>query len=358
MKEKLMSTSPCPSRYERTYGALLGLAYGDALSFPALFHRTFQFPDKRRDFLWNTNRDLARQRIIRLTLPFTHRIAPETLEPFPTDDTEYAVFTAQTLLGQTGTPDQQTFLAAWQAQILPQAATVLTGFSERAAIENLRRGILPPASGNDNPQHYDDSAVCRAVPIGLYCAGDPARAATLAQLDAQISNAEDGIYAARAMAVAIALLADGAALPQALERAREELPGESWIARGDQIAQACRTEADGPQDLLLLLTTRLINSVYSYGNAAPETLPAAFAIAETCGGDLQAAVLLANSIAKAADSLPAMVGALCGAAQGSAALSPRWRAQLNTCRGLCLPFVAGTQLDTLAAHFANAKTES
>ena len=34
------------------------------------------------------------------------------------------------------------------------------------------------------------------------------------------------------------------------------------------------------QDLLLLLTTRLINTVYSYGNAAPETLPAAFAIIE------------------------------------------------------------------------------
>jgi ADP-ribosylglycohydrolase len=346
----MMDTTSTPSRYERIYGALLGLAYGDAIGFPALFHRTFQFPAKRRDFLWNTNRDLARQRIIRLTLPYTHRLAPETLEPFPTDETEYAVFTAQTLLDSTGTPDEQTFLAAWQARIVPQAEALLTGFSERAAIENLRRGVMPPASGNDNPQHYDDSAVCRAVAIGLYCAGDPERAAGLAQADAQITNAEDGIYAARAMAAAIALLADGIALPLALERGRAELPAESWIARGDQIAQSCHDEADGLQDLLLLLTTRLINSVYSYGNAAPETLPAAFVIAEACGGDLQAAVLLANSIPKAADSLPAMVGALCGAIQGSAALSPRWRAQLNVCRGLCLPFVADAHLDTLAAR--------
>ena len=67
------------TRADRAYGALLGLAYGDALSFPADFHRTFQFPAKRRDFLWRTNQELAQRRVIRVTLPFTHRIAPETL---------------------------------------------------------------------------------------------------------------------------------------------------------------------------------------------------------------------------------------------------------------------------------------
>jgi ADP-ribosylglycohydrolase len=348
-----MTLAQTNSRYERTYGALLGLAYGDAIGFPALFHRTFQFPAKRRDFLWNTNRDLARQRIIRLTLPFTHRLAPETLEPFPTDDTEYAVFTAQTLLACEDEPVAQIFLAAWQERLVPIADTVLTGFSERAAIENLRRGVLPPASGNDNPQHYDDSAVARAVAIGLFCGGEPDRAATLAGYDSQITNAEDGVYAAQAMAVAIALLVSGTTIAAALARARTYLPPDSWIAYGDRIARQCHDEAESPQDLLLLLTTRLINSVYSYGNAAPETLPAAFVIAEACDADLQAAVLLANGIPKAADSLPAMVGALCGAVQGSRALSPRWRAQLMTCRGLCLPFTADVRLDEMARQLAH-----
>ena len=121
---------------------------------------------------------------------------------------------------------------------------------------------------------------------------------------------------------------------------------------GDRIARQCRAEADSPQDLMLLLTTRLINSVYSYGNAAPETLPAAFALAEACEADVQAAVLLANSIPKAADSLPAIVGALCGAVQGLDALSPRWQAQLTACRGLCLPCTAGVRLDDLAHQLA------
>ena len=339
--------------FEKSYGAILGLAYGDAIAFPALFHRTHQFLEKRREFLWRTNRDSARNRILRLTMPFTHRNAPETLEPFPTDDTEYAVFTAQTLIAAREI-SADTFARAWRELIVPLSDQVLTGFSERAAIENFRRGLEPPATGNDNPQHYDDSAVARAVPIGLFCASGPGRAAQVAQLDAQVTNAEDGIYAARAMAVAIALLASGANIGDALARARQEFPADSWIARGDAIARECVRDANATQDLLLALTKRLINTVYSYGNAAPETLPAAFAIIEMCCGDLQSAVLLANAIQKSADSLPALVGALCGAHQGANAISETWRVQLNECRGLCLPFVAGTRLDVIASRFCEA----
>jgi len=343
------------TRFERCYGALLGLALGDAIGYPALFHRTFQFPAKRRDFVWNTNRELARERIIRLTLPFTHRIAAETLHPWGTDDTEYAVWTARTLLQAGDDAGAAALLRAWQTEMLPAADSVLTGFSERAAIENLKRGVLPPASGNDNPQHYDDSAVCRAVAIGLFCAGDEARAAELAEAEARISNAEDGVWAATAMAMLIAALADDAPLDEALARARARFPAGSWIAHGDDIARECLGATSDPQELLLLLSTRLINTVYSYGNAAPETLPAAFAIAEALPGDLLAAVLLANGIPKAADSLPAMVGAICGTFHGSNAISPRWREQLDECRGLCLPFVAGARLSELAQRLADPR---
>jgi ADP-ribosylglycohydrolase len=345
--------TPILTLRQRAYGALLGLAYGDAIGFPALFHRTFQFPAKRRDFLWNTNRDLAQQRVIRLTLPYTHRLAPTTLEPFPTDDTEYAIFTAQTVLAAGGRPTLDDFVNAWQSRVLPCAEQVLTGFAERAAIDNLRRGLLPPITGNDNPQHYDDSACARAVAIGIASAGDSTQAAAVAQLDAQVTNAEDGVYGAQAMAAAVAQLVAGVAIDGAMATARSYFPPNSWIAQGDQTAQQCREAATAQQDLLLLLTTRLINSVYSYGNAAPETVPAAFVIVEACQGDLHQAVLLANAIPKAADSLPALVGALCGAYQGADVLSPTWQRQLNHCRGLCLPFVAGVQLDQIAQALIN-----
>jgi ADP-ribosylglycohydrolase len=183
------------------------------------------------------------------------------------------------------------------------------------------------------------------VPIGLYCAGNPDRAARLATLDAQITQAEDGIYAARAMAAAISVLAAGGKIMEGLNRARLEFPAGSWIAHIDQIARKCLAEADSTDSLVLLLSQRVINTVYSYGSVAPETLPAALVIAEKCGGHLQEAVLNANVIAKAADSLPALVGALCGAHEGIGAISGSWRQALSVCRGLCLPFLAGANLE-------------
>lgn len=329
---------------ERFTGAMLGLAYGDAISVPALFHRFQMMPRRRHGFLWRTNQSQDEMNISRLTMPFTHRDLAEKLEPAPTDDTEFALLTLRALLAESGEVTQQTFTAIWQLDVVPNSENVRSSISERAAIENFRHGLLPPHTGSDNPLHFEDSAVVRAVPVGLFYAGDPARAAHLAEWDASVTQAEDGVYAARAMAAAIALLANGASIAEATARARQELPEGSWIAYGDSIAQACRDESDSPETLALLLGQRLINTVYSYGNAAPETLPAALVIVEACEGDLYRAANLANTIAKCSDSLPAMVGALCGAYQGEGVIGAQWLSVLTTARGYCLPFLAGVNI--------------
>jgi ADP-ribosylglycohydrolase len=331
----------------RFLGAMFGLAYGDAIGFPALFNRFQALPMRRRAYVWRTNQQHSAQNIARLTLPFTHRIEAETLEPSPTDDTEWALLTLRALLNADYEPTQDTFLRPWQADVVPNANDVKSSFSERAAIENLKRGLLPPATGNDNPLHYEDNAVARAVPIGLYGAGDPERAADWAELDAQITQAEDGVYGARAMAAAVAVLANGGAIADAVTRARREFPPESWIAYNDAVARGCLAETETIDDLIVLLALRVINTVYSFGSLAPETVPAALAIAERCGGDLAVGVLQANTLAKAADSLPAMVGALCGAHQGIGAIGALWRERLATVCGVCLPFLAGTKLEDL-----------
>jgi hypothetical protein len=36
---------------------------------------------------------------------------------------------------------------------------------------------------------------------------------------------------------------------------------------------------------------------------------------------------------------------LCGAYQGIGAISAQWQQALSTCRGLCLPFLAGAKLE-------------
>ena len=340
--------------FEHIYGGLLGLAYGDAIGFPALFHRFGDraVPRKRHDFLWRTNRDLDAQGIATLMLPFTHRLPPATLEPCPTDDTEFALLTLGALADGPAEPTRDSLLAPWLERVLPNAAEVRCSFSERAAIENLRRGERPPVTGNDNPMHYADSAVPRALAVGLFAPGQPDRAARIARLDAEITQAEDGVYAAQAMAAAVALLAGGSPLAQALEAARACLPAGSWIAHGDAVARACRNEAESPEDLALLLSTRLINTVYSYGNVAPETLPAALALVDICGGDLVRACAAANLIPKAADSLPALAGALCGALGGPGATPRAWRGALAEVRGLALPWLAGARLEDAARSLA------
>lgn len=340
---------------DHIYGALLGLAYGDATGFPALFHRFRDraIPQRRHDFLWRTNQELDRQGITTLTLPFTHRQPAPTLEPCPTDDTEFALLTLQALVEGPEEPDAASLLAPWLAQVLPAAADVRCSFSDRSAIDNLQRGYRPPVTGNDNPVHYADNAVARSVPIGLFCPGDPARAARLAALDAQITQAEDGIYAAQAMAAAIAVVAGGGTLEAALDAARGQFPAGSWIAHGDAIARECLATAGSPEDLALLLARRLINTVYSYGCVAPETLPAALAIVESCAGELTRACAVANMLPKAADSLPAMVGALCGARHGPDAVPAGWHEALDTVRGLCLPFLAGLKLSEAATRLAH-----
>src|SRR5437762_12688560 len=98
---------------ERFLGAMYGLAYGDAIGFPAMFHRFQTTPRKRHDLLWRTDMELDQRNITRLTLPYTHRLPSELLEPCPTDDTEFALLTLRALVRDDAEPTQQTFLAPW-----------------------------------------------------------------------------------------------------------------------------------------------------------------------------------------------------------------------------------------------------
>jgi ADP-ribosylglycohydrolase len=334
---------------------LLGLAYGDAVGFPSLFHRFHVLPAKRHDFLFDTNKRASREHILPLALPFTHRQAEDTLAPAPTDDTEYAVFTAQTLLKLGDGADLDGIVRTWKEELLPRRGEIWTRYSERAALENLSKGLEPPDTGNDNPLHYEDAAIARSVAIGLFRGGDPVAAAALAGEEASISQAEDGIWGAQAVAAAVAGLVDGAPIVDVLDHATTFFPARSWIAGEHRKAERCRSDARTLPDLALLLAQDVINNVYSFGNAAPETVPAALAIVRAAEGDLVTAVATANAIAKSADSLPAIVGALCGAAHGVEQIGPRWMEAVGRCRGCCLPFLRDVDIADVGAALAGAR---
>jgi ADP-ribosylglycohydrolase len=333
--------------FDRVYGALLGLALGDALSYPAALHRGLKLKPWQRTFQRRTDLEMLEHRIVRQTLPFGFGYGDEALLPGPTDDTEMAALTARVLIAHGAAPTAADFTDAWRV-LVDHADQLWLGFSEKAALQNLKQGMEPPATGGDNPQWYDDGAVARAVPIGLVWAGQPERAAEVAGLAAAVTHAEEGVWAAQAMAAAIAALAGGADLDAALELGRARFPSGSWLQWVDgRVLELARLHP-APADLALALSREVVTRTYSYANAAAETLPAAFALARTTDGDLWQGVLIANTCARASDSLPAMVGALAGALRGPGAISKDWEKTLRTLRGICVPELEGVDLRAIA----------
>jgi ADP-ribosylglycohydrolase len=333
---------------DRAAGALLGLALGDALGWPAAYHRTLALPPKRRARLWGFSAQTDQHRVTTFTLPYTHSGPEAVLDLGPTDDAEFAAVAARVLLDCGDDPSPERLFAAWRRHVADDGDRVWSPLSTRIAITNARKGLVPPATGGDNPQHYDDAAVPGAVAVGIRHHGRPEKAAHDAGQLAAITHAADGVWAAQAMAAAVAVAVGGGDLDAALAAAEAQIPADSWLGRNLRRAQACLDEAGSGFAAVPLWNDRIVNHTYNYGNAAPETLPVALSVLRATDGALQPAVTLAALVPKQADSMPAMAGAIAGALQGAAALPPPWPAALDTLRGLCLPALAGQSLRALA----------
>jgi len=148
-----------------------------------------------------------------------------------TDDTEFGVLTARALLDSKGALTPEKTAEAWRRYILDRGgAKKRAGRPLYGAIENLSRGMKPPLTGKFNVMNIDDGAAMRATPHGILWAGNPQRAAESAMADACVSHDADGIWAAQAVAAAVAVaMADGT-VEEIVETACALLPPRSWIA--------------------------------------------------------------------------------------------------------------------------------
>lgn len=334
------------STVERARGALLGLALGDAVGYPAMYHRTIRLPHQRAA-LWQLSAEMDRQQVNKFSLPFSPYSA-ETMRMSGTDDTEFAALTALILLGCPDDLDRDDLLVGWRRGVVEHQADIWSGVAERASVHNMASGLLPPMSGSDNPHHYDDGAVARAVPIGIAYADDPGRAAEVAGWMAELTNAEDGVWAAQAMAASVAEAVVGAEVEQILAAGSDLIPRDSWLGRTMQRAERILEESGSGLAAVPAWAEQCSNTTYNFGNVAPETLAVAYAIVRASGGDLERGLALATMIPKQADSMPAMVGALCGARAGGGAIPTSWVERLDTLSGHCIPHLSGTSLTELA----------
>lgn len=316
------------SRYEQTRKVLSGLILGEMLSWTNMYENSQLLPywtrRKRREL--ETEHDT--NGILEQVVPFSLNVLPAPLYPGPGAKTEWFIFQLRTLAEvAVGSAEH---LEAWLKLADSTAGTRLS-VSETSTVKNLQTGVRPPRSGQHNPHYFDDGACFRALAISCYVKEEPLETVTK---DASISHAEDGVWAACAVA---AFAACKGSVATRLKCALEQLPQDSWSARSAEQLLAHVSPSRSPVDLARRLTGELSSYLYSYGNAAPETVPAALAILTFTGGALEASLLCAQSVPRIAGSLVPLVSALCGTLPG-AQVHPETLE--HPIKGIALPFLA------------------
>jgi len=332
---------------DRATGALIGLAAGDAIGFPAMFHRAIAFPARRR-WLWTRSLEADQALVNKLQLPHAQS-SPLALAFGPTDDAEQAALAALVLLELGDDPSADELFDGWWALVEPQQDRFWGSIADRSAIDNARRGLRSPTTGNDNPHHYDDSSAARAVPVGIRWCAQPRKAAAIARRMAQITNADVGVDGAASFAAAVSVLVGGGEIATAIECARGEIAEASWIGRCWDRAERIVADAGDLFAAMPRLNDELAGHGYSHGNVIAETLPIALIVARESSG-LSQALGLALMVPKQADTMPALVGALVGACSGMSAVPETWIAALTQLRGVCVPSTKGARLADLASR--------
>jgi ADP-ribosylglycohydrolase len=308
---------------ERARGALIGHAVGDSFGDAA---RT---PENH--FLYGISMD------------FREGPAPGT------DDTEFALLTAKILLDSKGNPTSDAVLAAWREHVLPLPELRRGGASEREAAANIRRGVLPPLSGQHNAYCLSDGAAMRVTPVGIFAAGDPREAMRLAEIDAQISHHQDGIWGAQAVAAGVSVAVAGGSVEEIFQAALNATPADSWshqtLARAKRIIDDKHTLEDAWMPLHHALWSE-------YKAVAPEAVAEAFSVFMLVGGDFRRGIIYAGNWGRDADTIAAIVGALCGAMHGISAIPEPWIEKVRIAHGACLPFSKGLDIFTVAQNLA------
>ncbi|WP_240796729.1 ADP-ribosylglycohydrolase family protein [Streptomyces sp. RFCAC02] len=380
---------PADDLARRVEGLLLGIAAGDAAGWPSGRHRAARLPEWTRRLTRELDTFAEDNATTTLPVPIALNQPPEPLRLGPSDDAEWAAFTALAVLsavdaaaragagaGVAPPVDVPAALSgAWhglageiaaatdRADEIESAQVPLRArISVRAGLGNLAAGLRPPATGHDNPHYFDDAACVRATVLAAVHPGDPGAAAGLAEFDARFTQDGDGVHGACAMAAAVAAALGGDPLDACVDAALACLPEGTEIRRNalravglGRAAVAARPGLPGNAFALVpVLEHEIVDHVYSYGIAAAETVPVALAVATAAAGAVTEAVPSAACLSRVADSAPALAGALTGAVSGAGGLPGTWRESCRVLAGCALPQLAGTDLVPLARRLAGA----
>ncbi|WP_243794335.1 ADP-ribosylglycohydrolase family protein [Saccharopolyspora gloriosae] len=296
--------------FERAYGALVGLAIGDALGMP-----TQSMPRER-----------IRERYGRIS-DFVDGAADQPIAPgmaaaSVTDDTDQAMIVARLISDGSGSIDAHAFaeqLIAWEQAMLERGSLDLLGPSTNAALAKLQAGVSVEETGRSGTTN---GAAMRIAPVGVAHPRGERLIDAVVEAGRVTHNTGLGISAACAIAAAVSAGVDGADTAGALEAAdaaaREGETRGHWVAGASVPARfnAFRRYAKGlgTEDFESFLYEVVGTSVQSQ-----ESVVAALLLVERGAEFPFDALCTAASLGGDTDTVAAMAGAVLGAVHGAEA---------------------------------------
>ena len=338
-------------RFSRAYGALSGLALGDALGMPTQAMSPEQIRAVYGTITGLVDGDASQ--------PY----APGMPAGSVTDDTEQALLVASLLVRGRGSSsgrvalDAREFahaLLAWEDSMIQRGSLDLLGPSTKAALERVRAGEDPLSVGGAGTTN---GAAMRVTPIGIAMStADPEAFADAVWSSCQVTHAtRQGFQSAALVAAAVSMGIDAARsttpdlrglLWKALSYV-DSLPERgAWTPDPDVVAatrRAMQLVANPASSSLECLVEQVGTSV-----ASAQAIPMAFAL--LARDPSPQALLDAANIGGDTDTIGAIAGAILGAALGFEVFVGRGLAQVELASHLDLPSVALELLELRAAH--------
>ena len=338
-------------RFSRAYGALAGLALGDALGMPTQAMSPEQIRAVYGTITGLVDGDASQ--------PY----APGMPAGSVTDDTEQALLVASLLVRGRGTSSGRVALdagefahalLAWEDSMIERGSLDLLGPSTKAALERVRAGEDPLTVGGAGTTN---GAAMRVTPIGIAMStADPEAFADAVWSSCQVTHAtRQGFQSAALVAAAVSMGIDAAHsttpdLRSLLWKAVtyvDSLPERgAWTPDPDVVAatrRAMQLVANPASSSLECLVEQVGTSV-----ASAQAIPMAFAL--LARDPSPQALLDAANIGGDTDTIGAIAGAILGAALGFEVFVGRGLAQVELASHLDLPSVALELLELRAAH--------
>ena len=338
-------------RFARAYGALAGLALGDALGMPTQAMSPAQIRAVYGRIAGLVDADASQ--------PY----APGMPAGSVTDDTEQALLVASLLVRGRGSSsghaalDAGEFahaLLAWEDSMIARGSLDLLGPSTKAALERVRAGEDPLSVGGAGTTN---GAAMRVTPIGIAVStADPEAFAESVWSSCQVTHAtRQGFQSAALVAAAVSLGIDAASssasdvralLWEAVSYVAFLSPRGAWAPDPDVVAatrRALELASTPPSPSLELLAEQIGSSV-----ASAQAIPMAFAL--LARNPSPRALLDAANLGGDTDTIGAIAGAILGAAAGVGVFDGRALAQVEEVSRLGLQPIASKLLELRAAH--------